>query len=961
MTLCSIDRESKRRKVVFPLSALPPILPQFSIPLLDDRPQDPIAQTSSFQWTTGNGATDRDHYNEACYLSRDEFLSHAIQDDGQIPLWNRALVHPRSAYQIMSWDGILPPQIAGILKMPFLTEQPLPQFGLVQQHVLSDTTVCQPPDDLVMSLRLLVLGSSSRLYVWNNSLELFVHQSPSKVGSKAILVGRGNRFISKDYLQRFLDLGSLIRRMELLAYDLRDRGSHTDPSIHAFAHGLSTLLSFWRDQLSRGPLFGSDDVLYPADFAAIWLHYAEEEQTISSIATMCHRSLEISPENYFDLSTNPVDLLSRIYQALEQNVEVVSPRQVIAAIAYMLTVSSTPYITSLCKSVAYREGGPRYSWISEELSRPDPFEPYDGGDSAGTWQRNFLDAEHVFPKFVPASLADVLPIARKSLRLLGAVQPDHWILSQGGALQTISWLWSEVKIHQAWGDSHYLKSSPALPVKGCPTASVTDNHNSVLDEFKVFDMEPRALSAEELGHCDSHPAIADFMATFPESLPLIIPNLSLLCDLVFSPLESHASLLSRAFLSVFLNESSFLCVDAHLTLLRSHLLLTSHTFKSRLAEALFSDTYGREDLCGAAKAFDSLRRQPQTVHTSAFPPTNKLAIGLAPALTARDSWPPGGSDLSFLLRTVIVDAQEYGRRHNRRPKSSPAGILHVLDEAEFRLGFAVRDLPVGTGRERWLNPLSIEALDFLYLDYKVPHPMEVLIPQTVLSKYQRIFSFLLRLMRVEAAIRSVYRLTCLLPRPSLSKFPLCSKLVWQFRFAADYFVSALLTYVYDVAIGSNFDAFLSQIAACREHMASNKPHEFPDVFTLSEFHSSVLNDILSACLLRSSQRTAGDILRGAMELVLEFCVLVTDLDTAESEVHKIDSALRTLYAAFREKVVTLLEELDALLEKDARFLQETNPLPLGMEAECHVPPGGTASLRYLLARLDLSNWWRSLD
>ncbi|KAI6046192.1 Spc98 family-domain-containing protein [Pisolithus marmoratus] len=947
MTLCGIDCESERRSVVTPLSALSPILPQFSVPLLDDRPQDPIAQASNF-WTTG---TDPDHYSEARSFSPDESPSYGSQENSQVCLWSQALIYPRFAHQIMSWDGV--PQIDSILRTPFLTEQPR-QFDFVQQQ--SGTIVFDAPDDLVVSLRLLVLGSSSRLYVWDRSLELFVHQSSSKVGSKATLSGSRSGFGAQDYLQRFLALGSLMRRLEFLIHDLRDRGSHADPVIHAFVHGLSTLLSFLRNQLSKGPLFGSDDVLHPADFAAIWLCYAEEEQTINSIATMCHRSLEISPENYLEPSTNPVDLLTHIYRALEQHVEAASPRQVIAATAYMLTVSSEPYIASLCESVAYGHSGPRPSWISDELGRPDLLGPYTGGDTV--WRRNVLDVEHAFPKFVPASLADVLPVATKSLKLLEVAQPDYWISSQHRALRDITWLWSEAKIHQAWGDSHYPKSSSASQVRG--RLRVADSDNYVLDDFKIFDLEPSTLGGVELGRGDSLPAIADFMDTFPESLPLIMPNLSLLCDLVFSPLESHAVLLSRAFLLVFLNESSFLCIDAHLTLLRSHLLLTSHTFKSRLGEALFSDTYWREDACGAVKTFDSLRRQLQPAHASA-PPTNKRAIGLTPALAARDSWPPGGSDLSFLLRTVIVDAQEYGRRHNRQPKSSPEGILHVLDEAEFRLGFAVRDLPVGTGRERWLNPLSIEALDFLYLDYKVPHPMEVLIPPIVLSKYQRIFSFLLRLMRVEAAIRSVYRLTRLPPRHSPSNFSLCGKIIWQFRFAAHSFVSALLTYIYDVAIGGNFDAFLSQIATCRDHMHSNKSPEFRDVFGLSEFHSSVLDDILSACLLRSSQRTAGDILRGAMELVLEFCVFVTDPDIVQSEEYEINFVIRTLYTAFRKKVVALLEALDALLEKDAKFYQGTDPLMLGMEAERRVRPGGTGSLRYLLARLDLGNWRRNSE
>jgi hypothetical protein len=39
------------------------------------------------------------------------------------------------------------------------------------------------------------------------------------------------------------------------------------------------------------------------------------------------------------------------------------------------------------------------------------------------------------------------------------------------------------------------------------------------------------------------------------------------------------------------------------------------------------------------------------------------------------------------------------------------------------------------------------ALDFLYLDYKPPLPVAALITADILNKYQRIFNFLLRLLR----------------------------------------------------------------------------------------------------------------------------------------------------------------------------------------------------------------------
>ena len=58
-----------------------------------------------------------------------------------------------------------------------------------------------------------------------------------------------------------------------------------------------------------------------------------------------------------------------------------------------------------------------------------------------------------------------------------------------------------------------------------------------------------------------------------------------------------------------------------------------------------------------------------------------------------------GADLSFLLRTVIVDSLDEGRL-----VGGGNGRNVVLEEAEWRLGFAIRDLPVGVGRDRWLNP-----------------------------------------------------------------------------------------------------------------------------------------------------------------------------------------------------------------------------------------------------------------
>jgi hypothetical protein len=99
-------------------------------------------------------------------------------------------------------------------------------------------------------------------------------------------------------------------------------------------------------------------------------------------------------------------------------------------------------------------------------------------------------------------------------------------------------------------------------------------------------------------------------------------------------------------------------------------------------------------------------RRETNVSTNNDDRTKPWAIGLASSLTARETWPPGGADLSFHLRTVIVDSLELGYK-DAEAEEKTLGRKRVLEKAEVRLGFAIRDLPVGAGRDRWLNPLCM--------------------------------------------------------------------------------------------------------------------------------------------------------------------------------------------------------------------------------------------------------------
>lgn len=81
------------------------------------------------------------------------------------------------------------------------------------------------------------------------------------------------------------------------------------------------------------------------------------------------------------------------------------------------------------------------------------------------------------------------------------------------------------------------------------------------------------------------------------------------------------------------------------------------------------------------------------------------------------------------------------------------------------------------------------------------------------------------------------------------------------------------------------------------------------MFALASTHSTVLDNMLSACLLRSGQKAVGDLLRGALELVLQLGILAGDLKRGRIEEYQAAPQLEDLYVKFRGKMSTLVSDL----------------------------------------------------
>ena len=489
-------------------------------------------------------------------------------------------------------------------------------------------------------------------------------------------------------MKRFLTIGTLLRRIETLVTSLRSRSAKSSPTLHAFAHALFCVITYLRDVLSQSLPSSLGVGIHM--LASISLHYVRYEQLAVALGSLCNRDISLSPEVYPPIDSNPATLLSLIHIHLSTHLESQSSPLISASFAYILSTASRHYIQDVCRFIGLGLDGTAMLENSKPMMNSDIFHDEEDETYADMLEE-FRETEEreEFPTFFEPELRDALKTARRSLVLLRAAQPEHPLLTQTKPAEVV-WLWTEEEIETAWAGSPLPKQEAnddgERDVKLNPAYKP-----ELAAQFSIFDLDPGD------GTSPVSPAGA-FINRFPACLPGLTPTLSHLAFLSFRPLISHASALSQALLSLFLSPSPTstlknLNFNDHLTLLRSYILLTSHSFKSRLAAALFSDA-GEFDVdhgphSGARHASSHQHSEHQ-----------QWAVGLASALTDRESWPPGGADLSFLLRTVIVDSLE---RHVRGGEEAERQ-RKVWEEAEWRLGFAIRDLPVGAGRDRWLDP-----------------------------------------------------------------------------------------------------------------------------------------------------------------------------------------------------------------------------------------------------------------
>ncbi|KAJ3560581.1 hypothetical protein NP233_g10743 [Leucocoprinus birnbaumii] len=901
---------------------LPPLFPLFSVPSLQDKPQNPIVERLKLSEKNSEAAkelTVRVSLPPELHIITEDLARLQLGDEkhqSDESIWEKLDVHGNNRKnRLLSWDA-LQPNNQTQTSTPFLSERDNLVYASARHYVqplVKDSRthiVYTNQTDLFSSLKMTVLGNSSIYHSWDADLQRFVQTGVKEGGRGFLLLDGKDEVISDSVTARFLTIGNLLRRLDILLANLRNRSAADGSTVHAFAHALSNTLDWLRKCLAKCPPLSTELPQGNLPISQIWLQYEVYQDILSSLAELCGREEAKIPDQFHAFNYSPINLLSRIHTHLDIHLTRQSPREIIAVLAYILSTASHEYLRQMAQSVGYGPQPPQKQDRIINLA----LDEYTVDEDAVEGEEDIFEVlektDDDYPSFFPPELLAILPAARKSLILLRKAKPDHPILSQPTRQTELRWIWRMEDIEAAYlgtqrvYHAQYTQTDEAdASLEGC-----AQKYRPGLEGLMIFDMEPgSSVLNAMLGSGVTSGSVQDFIDSFPSRLPPITPTLSHLTSVVFSDLVQHSSKLSSTLLELFLDHPGELNFRSHLVLLRDFLLITSSSFKLKLSFALFSDKEDYEiDNKNRTLSLQTLRQRKQITES-----TQPWAVGLSSALLEREIWPPVGADLSFFLRTVIVDSLEYLQGGNDLPKQ-------VVTDASWRLGFAIRDLPTGTGRDKWLNPLCVE------------------------------------LIRIEHALHAVQRILRSTTTPIFPTLVSTRKLTLHFRFVAQSFMNALSGYVFDTVIGGNFDPFLDELTLRRNEDGSQSQRRFSDVFELAKRHSNLLDDILSACLMRSGQRAAGDLLRQTTEIVLEFSIVIGELRRDRLKEYEAAPLVEDLYGKFRAKMATLIKVLRGLVEKSTSrsyaehfFVGQTNL------------PGGLEALHHLLLRIDTSDWWAS--
>lgn len=303
---------------------------------------------------------------------------------------------------------------------------------------------------------------------------------------------------------------------------------------------------------------------------------------------------------------------------------------------------------------------------------------------------------------------------------------EHWRRSNKGLPKSLSTSSSFPQLRQPrksrkklpleFSEDRLPSRDPRYPIEqtggseGASTSAEADSPTNELDPiWRLANQQPGthfATAKQSLwsptplaeleGFINHHSALE--RPLLPDSAPSLPQHIS---SSLLAPLLVHADLVSTALVWHYLDDLAFL---DHLDVLCAHWLGGDVGYLERVNAALFG-----KDAAGAGEAL-ALGKRARTrarlglgndnVDNERAEEQREWGIGLGIGLSERTKWPPGGAELTYALRSAMVD-EERG-----------VAVNEVWENIEDKVSYAIRELPEDQRdgrRARWLNPQGQSA------------------------------------------------------------------------------------------------------------------------------------------------------------------------------------------------------------------------------------------------------------
>ena len=437
----------------------------------------------------------------------------------------------------------------------------------------------------------------------------------------------------------------------------------------------------------------------------------------------------------------------------------------------------------------------------------------------------------------------------------------------------------------------------------------------ILDSDNIFELPASKLRPEVEGGSLEDFLIRALNENSARDLPsnASVPPLSVIPLLSFSPIIStQARIINLACLRLLFKEHS----------LRDHLQLQWHfhlfgdgVFASRVSQALFDP-----DLESAERRKGHRR-------------IGKIGLKLG----SRSSWPPASSELRISLMGILSECYS----------SSPRAAFNGKRSGELPgdLSFAIRDISEAEIK-RCMDPDSIEALDFLRLQYKASSPLDAVLTASSLGKYDTIFKLLLRVKRMLFVVNQLASNV----RSRAKNKNHVDLFTQRFSFEAHHFVTTINEYFFGVAIGATWSGFERDIADIERKLDNDETayqvssHE--GVHQLHVRHEEVLDRMLFGLLLRKRQEQAMMVLEEIFRTILRFVKTKQEMNPYQSRGMPSFDSKQDWYHQFRNNVRIFIEVCKGLSDKQ-----------VGYTARQSAVRSGAGNIDQLLLMLEMNNFY----